>query len=127
MKHPQQSCQGTLHGMEHAARSWYGVHLMWLEPIGAALPRKEGTGSNDPYLGRRVRWYRDAQKWSLTKLAEETGLTKGFLSKLENGLAGASYTTAEILANALGVPVSSIWNVRIPPDDAEPPKLRKRL
>lgn len=113
--------------MEHAAQFRYGYRVMWVLPNGAGLPRRGGSGSNDPYIGKRVRWYREVRKWSLRKLATETGLTPGFLSKLENGQAGASFTTAEMLADALGVHVSSIWDYRIPPEDAQPPKPRTRL
>ncbi len=102
-------------------------NVLWHRTNGAEVARKEGGGSNDPYLGKRIRWYREAQKWTLRKLAMETGLTPGFVSKLENGLAGASFTTVETIAEVLGVPVSSIWNVRIPPDDAKPPKSRRGM
>lgn len=94
---------------------------------GADVGRKAGGSSNDPYIGARIRWLREANKLSLTKLAEESGLTKGYLSKVENGLAGASFATVEQLAAALGVTASSIWDFRRPPDDAVPPKLRRRV
>ena len=46
------------------------------------LGRKPGGRSNDPFMGARVRWFRKANKWTVTKLAEEAGLTKSYVSKL---------------------------------------------
>ena len=89
------------------------------------MGRRPGGRSNGPFMGARVRWFRKANKWTVTKLAEEAGLTKSYVSKLERGLAGASFESAKQLANALGVHVEQVWDFRKPPDGAVPPKLSR--
>lgn len=46
--------------------------------------------------------------WSLTDLAENTGLTKSYLSKIERGLRQGSPRSAKAIADALGVYVDDI-------------------
>jgi transcriptional regulator with XRE-family HTH domain len=53
-------------------------------------------------LGARVRQLRRARGLTLTQLAASAGLTHGFLSKLERGLAGPSIASLNQIALALG-------------------------
>jgi len=39
-------------------------------------------------LGHKVRFYRTGKGWSITQLAEKSGVSKAYISDLENGVAG---------------------------------------
>lgn len=60
-------------------------------------------------LGARLREARRAQRKTLAQVAEQSGLTKGFLSKLENDQASASVASLLRVCEALGVPVGSLF------------------
>ena len=61
------------------------------------------------HLGHRLREARRAQRKTLAQVAEQSGLTKGFVSKLENGQASASVASLVRLCEALGVPVGALF------------------
>lgn len=56
-------------------------------------------------LGEDLRALRRAQGWTLKQLAEASGRSVSFLSKVERGLARPSITALQEVAEALGVPV----------------------
>ena len=58
--------------------------------------------------GETIARLRYRQGWSLTDLAENTGLTKSYLSKIERGLRQGSPRSAKVIADALGVYVEDI-------------------
>jgi len=70
-------------------------------------------GQADARIGERLRAARLAARKSMAEVAEEAGLTKGFLSKLERDLANVSVASLMRLCDALGIPVGSLF---------EPPK-----
>ena len=59
-------------------------------------------------FAERMMELRKARRLSLEQLAEKSGLTKSFLSKVERNLAVPSITTAVKVSNALGVRVSHL-------------------
>lgn len=61
-------------------------------------------------IGGRIRRFREEAGLSLSKLAEKAELSKGYLSRLENGVADArpSGKTLYALAQALGVTMSDL-------------------
>ncbi|MGH8816256.1 MAG: helix-turn-helix domain-containing protein, partial [Achromobacter pestifer] len=59
-------------------------------------------------LPHRLRTLRRQQSLSLEQLAQRTGLTKSYLSKLERGLSEPSISTVLRLAEAYGVGVSQL-------------------
>ena len=62
-----------------------------------------------PHLGDRIKSRRQTLGWTLDRLATEAGVSKGFLSDLENGnrkSAGSDYLKQ--IAKALSVPVDHI-------------------
>lgn len=61
-------------------------------------------------LGARLRRARQAQRRTLADVAEASGLTKGFLSKLENDQANASVASLMRLCETLDVPVGSLFD-----------------
>lgn len=60
-------------------------------------------------IGREVRQLRKRQRMTVADLAAETGLSTGMLSKIENGLTSPSLATIQTLANALRVPLVSLF------------------
>ena len=55
----------------------------------------------------RLKPLRKDRGWTLEVLAERTGLTKSYLSKVERGLSVPSIAVAMKLAGALGVPADT--------------------
>lgn len=60
-------------------------------------------------LGMRLRQARQAQRRTLAETAEASGLTKGFLSKLENDQANASVASLVRLCDTLETPMGSLF------------------
>lgn len=61
-------------------------------------------------IGRQVRELRKRQKMTGADLAEQTGLSVGMLSKIENGIISPSLNTLQLLSNALGVPLVQLFS-----------------
>ena len=60
-------------------------------------------------IGAQLRAARLAARMTMAEVAEEAGLTKGFLSKLERDLANVSVASLIRLCDALGVSVGSLF------------------
>lgn len=60
-------------------------------------------------IGRQVRGFRQAQRITVKELSEQTGLSIGMLSKIENGVTSPSLTTLQTLAQALNVPLTALF------------------
>lgn len=60
-------------------------------------------------IGRQVRSLRQAQRITVKDLSEQTGLSIGMLSKIENGITSPSLTTLQSLALALNVPLTALF------------------
>lgn len=60
-------------------------------------------------IGREVRRFRQAQQVTAADLSAQTGISPGMLSKIENGNISPSLTTLQSLANALRVPLTSLF------------------
>lgn len=58
--------------------------------------------------GPAIRAIREARQISIRQLAERSGLNRGYLSRLESGLAGASGETIARIATTLDVPSEAI-------------------
>ena len=58
----------------------------------------------------RLKQLRRQNRWSLEALAEQTGLTKSYLSKVERGLSVPSIAVAIKLARALSVNVEELFS-----------------
>lgn len=68
-------------------------------------------------LGANLREARSRRGWSIAELAGAAGLSKGFVSQVENDKTSPSLDTLERLAGALGVPMVEL--LRLP--EATPP------
>jgi len=73
----------------------------------AARPSLEEAAER--VLAARLRELRGRRGWSATRLAEETGLSKGMLSKIENGQSAPSLSTLARLASALDAPLTAFF------------------
>ncbi|MGH3096590.1 MAG: helix-turn-helix domain-containing protein [Streptosporangiales bacterium] len=60
-------------------------------------------------IAERVREFRAGLGWSVTQLAERSGLSKSMLSKIENAKASSSLGTLARLSAALSVPVTAFF------------------
>lgn len=71
-------------------------------------------------LSQKIRQLREEKEWSLNKLAEEAGISKAYLSQLENSL--SKQPSAEVLfkiASALGTTIAELLDkpVRVQSND----------
>ena len=62
-----------------------------------------------PRIGAQLRAARHASRMSMAEVAEQSGLTKGFLSKLERDLTSVSVASLMRLCDALGISVGSLF------------------
>ncbi|MFV2032808.1 MAG: helix-turn-helix domain-containing protein [Gammaproteobacteria bacterium] len=60
-------------------------------------------------IGRQVRTFRKRLNLTVANVAKQAQLSSGMLSKIENGLTSPSLATLNALANALHVPVTSLF------------------
>lgn len=78
----------------------------WVE----AEREQAATSGDGASLGTRLRQARRAQQRTLAQVAENSGLTKGYVSKLENDQANASVAALMRLCDTLGVPVGTLFD-----------------
>ena len=60
-------------------------------------------------IGRAVRNFRRQKLLTVADLSQQTGLSIGMLSKIENGITSPSLTTLQTLAHALSVPLTAFF------------------
>jgi len=60
-------------------------------------------------IGRAVRTFRRQKLMTVADLSQQTGLSIGMLSKIENGITSPSLTTLQTLAHALSVPLTAFF------------------
>jgi len=60
-------------------------------------------------IGAKLKAVRRAQRRTLEEVAEASGLTKGFLSKIERDLASASVAALLRICATLGIPLASLF------------------
>jgi transcriptional regulator with XRE-family HTH domain len=73
-----------------------------------AAPGGIASATSGPGMGARIAFLRRQRGISLEELAQKSGLTKSFLSKLERGLSVPSISTAMALAKAFGLTVGQL-------------------
>jgi transcriptional regulator with XRE-family HTH domain len=66
-------------------------------------------GDSVPRVGAQLRAARLASRKSMAEVAEQSGLTKGFVSKLERDLTSVSVASLIRLCDALGISVGSLF------------------
>ena len=63
-------------------------------------------------LASRIKRFRQARRLSLRQLGELSGTTASFLSQLERAMTGATTSTLMRIANALGISIADLFDVR---------------
>src|SRR3984957_13134732 len=80
-------------------------------PGGGAVPGGEPDVIPDgTRIGAQLRAARLAARLTMAEVAEQAGLTKGFVSKLERDLANVSVASLIRLCDALGISVGSLFS-----------------
>src|SRR3712207_3083485 len=74
-----------------------------------AVPEGAARANGVPRIGGRLKAVRQARRLTLTDVAEASGLTKGFLSKLERDQATASVAALVRVCSALGISPGSLF------------------
>ncbi len=64
-------------------------------------------------VGLRFREIRKESGWTLSEVSKRTGISKGTLSKLENGKTYLNFSSVNKLANGLQLPVSDLTNPHV--------------
>ncbi len=72
-----------------------------------------GTGPDGMRIGAQLKAARLAARKSMAEVAEQSGLTKGFVSKIERDLANVSVASLIRLCEALDVSVGSLFQASI--------------
>jgi transcriptional regulator with XRE-family HTH domain len=65
-------------------------------------------------IGQRIRSLREERSVTLEQLSLQTSLTKGQLSRIENGKASSPVSTLTRIASALGVPPGTLFSTEEP-------------
>jgi transcriptional regulator with XRE-family HTH domain len=79
------------------------------------LPMYDNTSIDLIKLGHSVRFLRQGKGWTLNDLADKSGVSKAYISDLENGVAGkpnVQYVFS--IATALGVTLDQLLNDAVP-------------
>ncbi len=71
-------------------------------------PENQGKAI-DRFLGKTIRQLRLQHSLTLAEVSQLANISRGMLSKIENGLSSTSIETLEQLANALGVTLSRLF------------------
>lgn len=71
--------------------------------------RNEPDGNLDRFLGLAIRAERLKQNLTIAQVAERCGLSRGMLSKIENGQASMSLDSLARIAAAVGVSMASLF------------------
>lgn len=71
---------------------------------------RNGGLSPDQYLGSFLRKYRLEKHLTIADVSDRAGISKGMLSKIENGQTSASLHTLASLAQALGITLSAMFS-----------------
>ncbi|WP_420366734.1 XRE family transcriptional regulator [Curtobacterium sp. L3-7] len=67
---------------------------------------------DDRVLGERLRALRDERRWSLTELAEESGVSRAMINRVERGVSSPTATILGRLSGAFGLTISQLLDER---------------
>ena len=73
------------------------------------LPDGDGLDAGQARIGPQLRAARRAARMTMAEVAEKSGLTKGFVSKIERDLANVSVASLMRLCEALGISVGTLF------------------
>lgn len=72
--------------------------------------------ANNSGMKYRIREIRNAKGWTMEKLAEMVGTSKGHISGIETGKRNPSQDMLSLIADALRVPVKELFDAETPQD-----------
>ena len=72
-------------------------------------PQATTNKALDRFLGQTIHQLRTQNGLTLAEVSQKVGISRGMLSKIENGLSSTSLENLEQLANALGVTLSRLF------------------
>jgi transcriptional regulator with XRE-family HTH domain len=87
-------------------------------PGGRRAPRPGVTGGGNRLIGEHLRVLRGARGMTLDELAERTGLTKSYLSKIQNSHKVPPIATLSRIAHALGTGIGSFFGDILGPGES---------
>lgn len=88
--------------------------------VNPAEPASEAIHSLERYIGSTVRDMRQKLGLTIAEIAEQTGISRGMLSKIENAQTATSLETLAKLSSALGVSLSAFFrNYDVPDGSAQ--------
>ncbi len=86
----------------------------------SASSRDSNGRTLDQYLGNAIRELRQRHNLTIANVAESAEISRGMLSKIENGQTSTSLDTLSNIASALGVTLSSLFrNFNVPAGGAQ--------
>lgn len=91
---------------ESTDRTTGGAHPLTQDPHRLRVEKERNL---EVAIGKEVKTLRQARGVTVKELAEQTGLSIGMLSKIENGMTSPSLTTLQLLANGLSVPITTFF------------------
>lgn len=77
--------------------------------MSASAPVPDQAAQAAAGVGQRIKAVRRSRRLTIEAVAESSGLTKSFLSKVERGRATASVAALQRVSQALGIPMSSLF------------------
>lgn len=77
---------------------------------GESIPARKDAPAEDSQIGAQLKAARLARRRTLAEVARQSGLTKGFVSKLERDQATASVASLIRLCETLGIAVGSLFH-----------------
>lgn len=86
------------------------------------MPQKPAQNSIECTIGRQIHDRRIARSLTVEQLANQVGLTKGQISKIENGQVSIPISTLERISDALRTPLSALFTKRENPPFEKIPK-----
>lgn len=75
---------------------------------------------DDRLLGERLQFLRTERKWSLTELAEESGVSRAMINRVERGVSSPTATILGRLSGAFGLTISQLLDEGQPTEAPEP-------
>jgi transcriptional regulator with XRE-family HTH domain len=86
----------------------------------SAVPRDSNGRTLDQYLGNAIRELRLRHNLTIANVAERAEISRGMLSKIENGQTSTSLDTLSNIASALGITLSNLFrNFNVPSGGAQ--------
>jgi transcriptional regulator with XRE-family HTH domain len=73
------------------------------------MAQQNSNSSLNAYLGLTIKELRTQHNLTIAEVSKLVGISRGMLSKIENGRTSTSLETLEHIANALGVTMSRLF------------------